>query len=347
MDPLVSVILVTHNAGDYLRLAAQSIVTQTCPCWELLLVDNASTDGSVDALNDLRADPRVRLIRNQANLFHNGGLRVGQAEARGQFIAIMDADDVSHPLRLTRQLQFLDQHHEVGAVSCVADTINGQGHRTGLEFTLCRPQDIAAFLPYNMPFVFPAMLFRRELLDAFPFRHNLPMSHDLDLLLRAAGQFSYSCVPELLFSYRRHRTSTTHSRLRELFAYGCIVRVAAARRRQQVSEGFEALLTERQQLLARAASIGQVFLHYARGCLQEGYLAIAAYHARQAIWNQARLHGALVLLRVLAGMARSRHRGPERNLRTALLGPLRSLGLQPFQREPEPHPTPPDHPADP
>ena len=331
MSALVSVILVTHNAGDFLRPAVESVLRQTYQRLELLLVDNASSDGSVSALQTARSDPRVHLIPSNVNLFHNGGLQLARSHVQGDFVAIMDADDVSHPRRLERQLDLLAQHAEMAGTGCAAETIDGQGRHTGIEFTLCRPGDIAAFLPYNMPFIFPSLMLRREVFEQFPFRDGLAMAHDLDVLARVAERHRLGCVPEVLFSYRRHTSATSTSRLRELFAYGCVVRVATARRRSGRDESFDTLLKERTQLLTSGASIGQIFLHYSETCRSEGHLALAAFHARQALRHQQRAKGAWQLAAALRAMLASRADRNRQNLRVALFGPLRGLGLQPFQ----------------
>lgn len=113
-DPVISVVMTAHNAGEHLRPAVASVLNQTMTDLEVLLVDDGSTDGSIDSIVDID-DDRIRLERQpQAGLGEpvNRWLRA----ARGQFIMRMDADDLIHPERARRQSEFLLANTDVGVV---------------------------------------------------------------------------------------------------------------------------------------------------------------------------------------------------------------------------------------
>lgn len=115
--PLLTIGLSVHNAAAYLPLALGSIVAQTFTDWELLAVDDGSRDDSAAVLASLH-DPRVRVLDGGRNLGLAARLNQIAREARGRYVARMDADDLMHPTRLAAQLQFLRDHPEVDGVGC-------------------------------------------------------------------------------------------------------------------------------------------------------------------------------------------------------------------------------------
>src|SRR3972149_9086486 len=104
--PMVSVLMTIYNAEPYLRAAIDSLISQTFPDWELIAVENGSTDGSLSVLKDY-ADPRVRVFQQKKNIGRTPALRFAFDQARGDYVAVLDADDISSPDRLARQVAFL------------------------------------------------------------------------------------------------------------------------------------------------------------------------------------------------------------------------------------------------
>jgi glycosyltransferase involved in cell wall biosynthesis len=328
MNPLVSVLMVAHNAGPYLAPAVASILTQSWPHWELILVDNASSDSSVQDLTARGLDPRIRILPQTRNLFHGGGLNAGLPHCRGDFVAIMDADDLSLPQRLELQIQALQSHSGIDGVGCRALTIDAAGAVTGAEFMLADPDEIQLFTRYDMPFNFPTLTLRRSLLDGhtFPMELNTP---DFDLLNRSIPRHRFLGLTETLFHYRRHATSVTASRRATLFACGSVVRIAGARRAAGHPEQLAALIAEKDNLLAGSPAESAVFAHYARLALSEGHLDQAIWHARKAAVFGERFAGAMLLLKALLA---TRHRPPaeRRSLqRFGFLGTIKAYRLHP------------------
>ena len=123
--PRVSVVMAVHDGERYVGAAVDSILTQKFRDLELIVVDDGSTDRSPEIVRE-HADPRVRLIANGRNLGLAPSLNVGLAEARGEFVARLDADDVAMPHRLARQVEFMDANPHVEA------RLTGKGtHRAG------------------------------------------------------------------------------------------------------------------------------------------------------------------------------------------------------------------------
>ena len=107
MTPRVTVLLAVHNGEPYVRDAVESVLDQTHRDFEFVIVDDASTDGTVVTIESFD-DARIRLFRNERNLGQVPSLNRGLREARGAIVARIDADDVSRPTRLERQLAVLD-----------------------------------------------------------------------------------------------------------------------------------------------------------------------------------------------------------------------------------------------
>jgi len=330
MNPLISVLMVAHNAGRYLPPAVASIFAQSHSHLELILVDNGSTDASAEALAKTCQDKRLRLVRLPENRFHNGGLIAGLPHCLGDYVAIMDADDISLPQRLEKQLVALDGESSFAAIGCAALTINPEGAVVGREFTLCALEEISEYTRYDMPFIFPTLMGRRQLFADFPFHPRLAMAHDLDLIGRALQRCKISCLPEVLFHYRRHPQSTTASKLATLFANASVVRIAHARLQAGRADGMDVLLAEKDQLLANNPAPRDVFAHYARQALKESLHHQAIWHARKAAVFGSKFTGLNFLLKAL-GSAGNLPADERKFLwRFAMLGAVKAYRLHPL-----------------
>jgi glycosyltransferase involved in cell wall biosynthesis len=133
-DPVISIGMPIFNAGQYLRPAVLSIIQQTFTRWELIIIDDASTDGSLDSIRELD-DSRIRIIKGSDNRGLASRLNEAVGLARGKFFARMDQDDISHPERLARQLAFLESQPDVDVVGTRCVLIDVEDRVSGvLEF---------------------------------------------------------------------------------------------------------------------------------------------------------------------------------------------------------------------
>src|SRR5579864_8737730 len=126
MTPKVSVLLAVHDGEPYVHEAVRGVLKQTFREFEFLVVDDASTDNTV-AIVDSFADPRIRILRNEHNLGQVPSLNRGLLEARGEYVARIDADDVSLPRRLERQVALLDAQPEVALVGAWMSLVDDSG----------------------------------------------------------------------------------------------------------------------------------------------------------------------------------------------------------------------------
>ncbi|MCR4336263.1 MAG: glycosyltransferase [Candidatus Omnitrophica bacterium] len=125
MQPLVTVLMTVFNAESYLEKTLGSVLNQTYPHFELLIIDDCSSDRSLTIIKSFQ-DPRIRFHRNERNQGQTKSLNVGLRLAQGKYIARMDADDLAFPMWLEDQLRFIESHPEYAVVSTKAVVIDSQ-----------------------------------------------------------------------------------------------------------------------------------------------------------------------------------------------------------------------------
>jgi hypothetical protein len=201
----ISVLMPVYNGAAHLADALDSILAQTFRDYELLVVDDGSTDATGAILAErARIDPRIRVVRNATNIGVIGALNQGIAQARGGYIARMDADDISLPGRLGRQKAFLDAHSNVGVCGAWVHKIGPLGGAT--ERYPTADADIRCGLLFRNVLAHPAVTIRRSLFDEFGLGYDpaYPHAEDYALWLRAAEQARLANLPEVLLHYRMH-----------------------------------------------------------------------------------------------------------------------------------------------
>ena len=216
--PKVSVVMAVHNAGDYLAAAIASIQAQSLSEFELILSDDGSEDGSLaTAEAAASADPRLRVVRGAS-----GGPAAARNRAldaaRGDWIAIVDADDLLHPARLARMI---DRAEALG-VEMIADDLVHFGAETGRS--LLQPLVLTSPWPVTarellaaeagdppVPLGYLKPLIRRDAIGAMRYRRELRIGEDFDFLLRLTlSGARLAVLPEAYYLYRRHGRSISH-----------------------------------------------------------------------------------------------------------------------------------------
>jgi glycosyltransferase involved in cell wall biosynthesis len=208
--PQVSVALPVFNGGAFLVPALDSILGQTFADFELIAIDDGSTDNSPALLDAYAArDSRVRVI-HQANAGVVASLNRGIELARGRYIARMDADDVAHPERFARQVNFLDVNPRVAAVGSAITLIDERGERIREVDYPETPKDVATFLKRGCALAHPSVMMRRDAVAAMGgYRPAFQHAEDYDLWLRLAERHDLANLPERLLLYRQHQTKVS------------------------------------------------------------------------------------------------------------------------------------------
>lgn len=203
MAPTISILLPAWNAEPTLGVALCSLLSQTFSDFEVLLLDDGSSDGTVDVAQAF-ADPRVRVVRDGRRMGLARRLNVGIELARGRYIARMDADDVSFPERFARQVAFLDQHPEVDLVGCRAVAFRSDGEILGMLPFAGTHEAMCARPWRGIPLPHPGWMGRREWFVRH--RYGLPevmRAEDQELLLRSHTESRFACLDEVLLGYRQ------------------------------------------------------------------------------------------------------------------------------------------------
>lgn len=322
--PVVSVVMVFHRDTPFLRPAIASVLAQTLGDLELMLVDNG-TGLRPEALGELGSDLRLRWVRLASNVGIAAGHNAGVAAARGEYIALLDYDDIALPVRLERQVARLRADPLLGLVSSLADSIDERGEPRGREFALLEPREHRLYSQYAAPFFTPACMGRRELFRELPYREPFRFCADFDFVGRALERANSAVVPEVLLQYRRYPGQTTVERAVQISAQCCIVRLLAARRRAGRPERLDELAAA---LVDNAPA--DMLQKCAQLCLEEGFAVLAAYHARRSVAEQRTLRRAA---RAMGIFVRAIRVAPaaERALVAKMFftGPVRALGLRP------------------
>jgi glycosyltransferase involved in cell wall biosynthesis len=231
--PTVSVLLPVYNAGRYLAESIRSVLDQTFGDFELIAVDDDSTDSSPQILRRFaRRDPRVRLVRHE-----NRGLVASLNEmigmARGEFLARMDADDVALPDRLALQVDYLRKHPDVVALGGSTHWIDERGFVFMDQRPPCDDEEIQeALLQGANCFVHPAVMMRRQaVLDVGGYDPEMKEGEDFDLWLRLGERGRLANLEDFMLKYRVHGKSLCSAAVGKHGHYARLACQNACRRR--------------------------------------------------------------------------------------------------------------------
>ncbi len=200
--PLITVAMPVFNGGIFLEAAVASIVNQTYSNWQLILVDDGSTDGAIGTLSML-SDQRILVVQDGLNLGLATRLNQVIEMAQGEFIARMDGDDISHPERFAHQIEALQCHPDVDLVAARCRTVSSDGKLFGHLPFVSTHQDICAapWKGFYMPH--PTWLGRTTWFRRYRYAEPAPYCcEDQELLLRSYASSTFMVIPEVLLDYR-------------------------------------------------------------------------------------------------------------------------------------------------
>jgi len=203
-DPRITVLMSVYNGEKYLRKAVDSILSQTFKDFEFLIINDGSTDRTVEILHSYD-NPRIRIINNEENVGLTKSLNKGLKLAKGKYIARMDADDISMPERFERQVEFLEKNPDIGVLGVNCPVINDHGRVT---FILERPTshtDIVKELLSENQFVHSSLMLRMDVLSsAGGYNEDFRLAQDYELILRLSKTTQVANLPEPLHMWRNN-----------------------------------------------------------------------------------------------------------------------------------------------
>lgn len=205
-NPLISVVMPVHNALPFLSESIGSILAQTLTDFEFVILDDASTDGSLELLREWsRRDQRIQIHESKKRLGLSGSSNAVVAKARAPLVARMDADDIAHPDRLRKQWDVIASCPDVAVVGTLCNGIDGTGREV-------RPRDRWRLVRRSVyvPFPHGSAMFRREAFDRIGgYAENSDGGEDQDLFSRMATCGRVLTLPDVLYSYRYHSSNAT------------------------------------------------------------------------------------------------------------------------------------------
>lgn len=279
MPPLISIGMSVRNNATSLPLTLRSILRQTFADWELILIDDGSTDDTVAVARHF-ADPRIRLLTESPSrgLAH----RLNQAIdlARGQFFARMDGDDVCFPERLAAQSTFLVLHPEIDLLGSGGVVFASDGAALGVRPAPTAHEAICARPWSGFYLAHPSWMGRTDWFRQHRYDERANKAQDYDLLLRTHRQSRFAALPELLIGYREERLDLRKNlatrrqimaaQWRQACREGAWGRLPGAFGRQLAKGLFEMLaigsILERRLLCHRAAPIDAAAVHRWQRC---------------------------------------------------------------------------------
>lgn len=205
--PKVSVIMAAYNHEKYVGQAVQSVLDQTCQDFELVIADDASTDHTAREIAKF-ADARIKFFPFSKNRGQFAATNHCLREATGEYIAVLNSDDMFLPLKLERQVRFLEDHPDVGAVLCGVRTIDkhGQlvrGKRTFLCENRSRAQWLSRFFYKDNRLCHPSVLIRKRCHEAIgAYNECYAQVADYDLWIRLCLRYEMHILPEELVAFR-------------------------------------------------------------------------------------------------------------------------------------------------
>lgn len=207
--PKISVILPAYNAENYISQAIDSILAQTYGDFEFIILNDCSTDGTERIILSFD-DPRIRYVRNEQNLGVAATLNRGLELAAGEYIARMDADDISLPERFFRQVSYLDVHPEIAVLGTDIRLI---GAGSGIRSFSQTPERLKTDLLFDCCFAHPAVMMRRQaILSLGGYDPDFNGAEDYHLWARCVmAGYQLACLPEVLLCYRIHPGQVTQA----------------------------------------------------------------------------------------------------------------------------------------
>jgi glycosyltransferase involved in cell wall biosynthesis len=206
LQPLISVAMPVHNCGKTLRMSIRSVLWQTYPNWELLILDDGSTDETLEIARSFD-DSRIRVLVDGSR--HGLPARLNEAisQSKGEYLARMDGDDVAYPERLERQIRFLEKHAELDLLGAGILIFRADGQPMGTRTIfqthaeICRRPWAGFYLPH------PTWMAKTAWFRKQRYRTRAVRLEDQDLMLRTYQYSNFASLPEILLAYREESFS--------------------------------------------------------------------------------------------------------------------------------------------
>lgn len=209
--PKITVLMSVYNGKLYLRQAIESILNQTYQNFECIIIDDCSTDSSLKIINSYD-DSRIKVLHNNLNFGLSRSLNIGLSLSQGDYIARMDADDISLPQRFDVLKRYMDNNPDVGICGSWAETIEKSPRKLTPD---CSPENIRTELFFHNIIIHPSVIIRKSVLEGNHLEYNekLLFAQDYDLWVKCSKYTKITNIPEFLLRYRISNTQLSSNRL--------------------------------------------------------------------------------------------------------------------------------------
>lgn len=217
--PKVTVLMAVYNGEKFLRPSIESVLSQTYADFEFLIIDDASSDGTLEIINSYK-DPRIRIICNEKNQGTGFSRNKGILNSKGEYIAVLDADDIMYPERIAKQVLFLDEHPEIVLIGGAYDVIDQEGRWVQAIFHPTESIVIRWKLLFNNPIATSTTMFRKyAALEVGGYDQNLRIAEDYAFYVKLAEKYLISQIREKISAYRINTVGLTSTAPEQLHNY--------------------------------------------------------------------------------------------------------------------------------
>lgn len=217
-EPLISVVMPAYNAQKFIRSAIESILSQTFKNFEVIIINDCSTDNTLKILKSFaRKDPRIRIINNKTRLNIAASLNKGISMAESNLIARMDADDISFPNRLELQYGLINSSKNISVVGADIIIMDIDEQEIAIRSYPNSSKKLKACLFRYSPFAHPTVCFRKNIFEEVGgYNPKYSPTEDLDLWFRLGSKYNFGSVKKPLLKYRLYKDSSSNKSLKDL-----------------------------------------------------------------------------------------------------------------------------------
>lgn len=215
---LVSIIMAIYKEPyEYVKLSIDSMITQTYNNFEFIIINDNPEGEAFDDLIKSYSDNRIKYHRNRNNLGLTKSLNLGIKLAKGEFIARMDADDISFSTRLQDQVDFLNLNSDIYVVGGFAELIDEKGNKIGRIKEVLTYESIKIDTLFNVSFIHPTVMFRTDIFSKYNmyYDENYTYAQDFELWSRIVFDFKSANIPKYLIKYRTSKNQISTSKIIE------------------------------------------------------------------------------------------------------------------------------------
>ncbi len=242
-NPIISVVMPAYNAEKYIAVAIESILNQTFPDFEFIVIDDGSTDRTWEIIQEYaKKDGRIIALKNDVNLKNFKTRNRGLGMAKGKYVATMDSDDWSYPQRLERQYDFMEKNTEVVLCGSFIDVCNGQlGILNQRKYPISDCGIRKRIFRYN-PFCHPVTMLRMNIIKKVGwYDDDLSISGDYEMEFRVGRFGGFANLPEILHKLRTHKNSVSAKYEKKQEMSALFIRLKAQAEYGYAMSGFDKL----------------------------------------------------------------------------------------------------------